>query len=154
MAIVLLRDRRTILLSDFDTPKEEKLRLLHEIQHVNDKSSREFNLHSTLQIKAVDQKEPFGQISLFNGFDLARRMFLSTPLYFHKEVYLFFGSSGTNDNSDPLQPVIELSKNEVKISTISFNGRSFILEKISELSKGFLAVPLNVTQFEEIVLVD
>jgi len=154
LAIVLLRDRRSVLLCDFDVSKEEKLRLLTELVHLNDKSSREFNLHSTLQIKAVDEKEPFGQISLFNGFERARKLFQTTPLYFHKEIYLLLGSSGTNDHTDPLQPVLDLAKDGTRINIISMNGRAFILEKITEISKGTLQVPHSVGQFEEIIQVD
>jgi len=151
LAIVLLRDRRSILLCDFDISKEEKLRILHELIHINDKSSREFNLHSTLQIKAVDEKEPFGQISLYNGFERARKLFQTTPLYFHKEVHLILGSSGTNDHSDPLQPVLELARDGTRVHVISMNGRAFILEKITELSRGNLEVPHCAGEFEETI---
>lgn len=64
-----MRDRRTNVVCGLETWIEEKLKNLDELIISNKLSNNDFNIHSSLNIKTVDIKEPYGQISIFNGLE-------------------------------------------------------------------------------------
>lgn len=114
-------------------------------------NNRSLNIHSSLQIKAVNEHEPSGQISLYNAFKVAQKVFSEHGDYAFREIYFILSSIGTNDANDIYEAIKLLGNRKVKINIISLNCENFLYREIVKRTGGQLFVPNSKHDFEEVV---
>ena len=70
MGFLLLRNLQVIQLKKFSEPNHFLKRKLDKYM-LKTQSNVGFNLHNTLNMQTVNDNDPFGQISLYKGLELA-----------------------------------------------------------------------------------
>lgn len=148
LSVYLLRDLRCTQMIDSSNSHEKKKEEIEK--HLkNARSDDRFNFHSSLLIKKVTDFDPVGQISLYNGLQVARGIFEKTPMYYHREIVLVLSSTGTNDAKDIYELLEDLVNLKVKINIISMSGTNYLFKQVVKRTGGKLYLAGSKLEFEE-----
>lgn len=150
LSFILMRNRGLSVLNTFNDSVNAVRDRFDKILDEN-RTSQEFNLHNTLQMKTISSNEPLGQISLLKALKKCQELYETSPLYFYKEIYIVLSSSNTNDNEDIYECLEYFRSNSVRISIISLNCTCYLYEKIADICYGKLVVPANREELEDYI---
>jgi homoaconitase/3-isopropylmalate dehydratase large subunit len=152
LSIIILRDQQVGILSTFRQKKNEHVNLLKRLKQKT-KDCQEFQMSNALLLKKLEDFEPFGQISLINGFVFARKFLNEQPIYLSKvflfncwliisqEVFLLTCSNSSLDKADLLKEIQRYKQLKIEINVISFCASAKIFENMTRETKGQLYLP-------------
>ncbi|ORM41264.1 Suppressor of stem-loop protein 1 [Babesia sp. Xinjiang] len=129
LALVALRDKRSIMVSKFGTPPSEQIELLD------------------ITVKGGAEGVP----SLQNGLEMAIGILSGMPAYTTREIIVIFGSTKTFDPGNILTTLQKLKDEHIAVNAVSIAPEMYILKHICVETGGSYAVSRDAIHMQKLM---